>query len=117
MTTVQSSVMIYMLCFHFVDGDHLSRTLRYWLFPSRAMFMGCAFGALFRQRAPLCSTVLVSVPSLRGWPSSATILLARLSVSFPMWTSGFSFCTLDYVEDGLHVLTLKCLSHAHAHPP
>ena len=36
-----------MFCFHFVDGDSLSRNLRYWSFPSRALFMGSAFGAAF----------------------------------------------------------------------
>ena len=52
--------------------------------------------------------------SLCGWSSSsAPILLVRLSVSFPMSSSGYSFNTLDYSDDSLLVLSWRCLSHAH----
>ena len=108
-----------MLCFHFVDGDHLSRTLRYWLFPSRAMFMGSAFGARFCQWASQCSAVLVSALCVVGLPVQRSYL--------PGWVYHFRYrlpsipfvhlTTYIREEDGLHVLFLKCLLHAHAHPP
>ena len=71
-------------------------------------FMGCSpllqcslavrLAPLFCQGAPQCSTVLMPA-LLCGWSSSsAPILLVRLSVSFPMSSSGYSFNTLDYSD-------------------
>ena len=75
------------------------------------MFIGSAFSPAF---LPASSAILDR--SLCGWSSSsAPILLVRLSVSFPISSSGYSFNTLDYSDDNLLVLSWRCLSHAH--PP
>ena len=104
-----------MFCFHFVAGICLSRNLLYWSFASRAMFIGSAFSPAF---LPACSAMLdrSGARSLCGWSSSSTpILLVRLSVSFPMSSSGYSFNTLDYSVGSLLVLSWRWLSQAH--PP
>ena len=104
-----------MFCFHFVAGNRLSWNLLYWSFASRAMFIGSAFSPAFLPAS--CAMLDRSgARSLCGWSSSsAPILLVRLSVSFPMSSSGYSFTRLPGSVDSLLVFSWRWLSHAH--PP
>ena len=78
------------------------------------MFIGSAFSPAF---LPANSAMLdrSGARSLCGWSSSSVpILLVRLSVSFPMSSSGYSFNTLDYSEDSLLVLSFLEVTFASA---